>query len=94
MRRSPAWPGLEALAPTIVCDGLLLLDPALPARRLATITVPALVLDSTASAPWLRNAACATAQTLPSATHRSLDGTFHQVPPEILAPVLAAFFTC
>jgi hypothetical protein len=54
--------------------------------------VPALVLDSVASAPWLRRAARATADALPDARHLSLDGTFHQVPPEILAPVLADFF--
>lgn len=93
MRRSPAWPPLERLAPTLIYDGLLLLDPALPAGRLATIKVPALVLDSTASAPWLRNSARATAAALPQASQRSLDGTFHQVPPEILAPVLVDFFT-
>ena len=93
MRKSPAWPGLEALAPTLVYDGLLLLDPSLPAGLLAGITVPALVLDSTGSAPWLRNAAQATARALPNARHRSLDGTFHQLPPKVLAPALAAFFT-
>ena len=93
MRRSPAWPGLERLAPTIMYDGWLLLDPALPLARLAAITVPALVLDSTASAPWLRDSARATAAALPRASHRSLAGTFHQIPPEVLAPVLADFFT-
>lgn len=93
MRRSPAWSSLERLAPTLIYDGWLLLDPALPVARLATIAVPTLVLDSAASAPWLRNSARATAQALPDASHRSLDGTFHQIPPEILAPVLVELFT-
>ena len=93
MRRTAAWPSLEALAPTLVYDGLLLLDPSLPARRLAGITVPTLVLDSAASAPWLRNSSVATARAMPDARHLSLDGTFHQIPPETLAPVLTSFFT-
>jgi pimeloyl-ACP methyl ester carboxylesterase len=93
LRRSPAWPALEALAITIVYDGLLLLDPALPAERLAAITVPALVLESTGSAPWLRSSAQATARALPNARHLSLTGMFHQIPPETLAPVLIDYFT-
>jgi pimeloyl-ACP methyl ester carboxylesterase len=92
MRNAPHWPALEALAPSAVHDGYLVGDGTIPLARLAAITLPTLVLDSTGSAPWLRNASVATADALPNATHRSLDGTFHQIPPEILAPVLTEFF--
>lgn len=91
MRKAPHWPALEALAPSAVYDGLLVGDGSVPVTRLSAVTVPALVLDSTGSAPWLRNAAVAVAEALGNATHRSLDGTFHQIPPETLAPVVAEF---
>jgi alpha-beta hydrolase superfamily lysophospholipase len=93
MRRAPAWPALCALAPTVVYDGIIMGDGApLPARRMAALTVPTLVIDSTASPAWLRNAARATAGALAAGRHLSLDGTFHQLPADVLAPALAGFF--
>jgi pimeloyl-ACP methyl ester carboxylesterase len=92
MRKAPHWPMLEALAPSAVHDDLLVGDGSVPVDRLAAFTVPTLLLDSTGSAPWLRNAAAAVADALPKATHRSLDGTFHKLPPDVLAPVLIEFF--
>jgi len=92
MRRAPTWPALEAMAPTLVYDNLILRDGSLPADRLAAVTVPALVIDSAGSPDWLRQAAKAVAGALAHAQHRSLDGGFHNVPPEILGPVLGSFF--
>jgi pimeloyl-ACP methyl ester carboxylesterase len=92
MRNAPHWPTLEALAPSAVHDIYLVGDGSVPVTRLAALTVPTLVLDSTGSAPWLRKAAAATADAVPNATHRSLTGSFHQIPPETLAPVLTEFF--
>jgi pimeloyl-ACP methyl ester carboxylesterase len=91
--RRPAsmWPALEAMAPTLVYDNLILGDGSLPAERLAAVTVPTLVIDSTASPDWLRQAAKAVAGALADAQHRSLDGGFHDVPPQVLGPVLQAF---
>jgi pimeloyl-ACP methyl ester carboxylesterase len=92
MRRAPAWAAMAALAPSAVYDGILVGDGSLPAARLAALTVPTLVLDSTASPPWLRNASAATAGAIPGAARLSLDGTFHDIPPDTLAPALAGFF--
>jgi hypothetical protein len=50
------------------------------------------VLDGGASAPWQRSATQALARVLPRAVHRSLPGQTHGVDPEVLAPVLRAFF--
>jgi Alpha/beta hydrolase family len=91
LRQLPSWPGLEALAPTVVYDGLVMRGHRLPTARLAALSTPALVLDSTGSAPWMRAAARATAAALPGGIHRSLDGTFHLLTPPVLAPVLAGF---
>jgi hypothetical protein len=92
MRRSPVWPDLEKLAPTLVYDTTIGAD-GLPADRLATVTVPALLLDSRGTAPFLAAATRAVAQAIPGAGHLTLDGGFHDVPPPVLAPVLADFFT-
>ncbi len=91
MRSTPMWPALEKMAHTLVYDTTITGDGEVPAGRLAAVTVPALVLDSTGSPPWLRASAQTLAGALPDATHRSLDGQFHDVPPPVLAPVLAEF---
>jgi pimeloyl-ACP methyl ester carboxylesterase len=92
-RRSPMWTALEAMTPTLVYDAQVMGDNEVPTAVLSTIATPTLVLDSTASPTWLRSASAATTKALPNARHRSLDGSFHDVPPETLAPALAAFFT-
>lgn len=92
MRGAPMWPGMEAVSHTLVYDALVMGDSAVPTALLAKVDIPTLVLDSTGSAPWLRSAAAATAVALPQATHRSLDGGFHFLPPEVLAPALTEFF--
>jgi pimeloyl-ACP methyl ester carboxylesterase len=93
MRQAPVWPALCAMAPTALYDGVIMGDGgALPASRMAAVAVTALVLDSTASPAWLRSAARAAAGALGNARHLSLEGTFHQIPPGILGPVLVDFF--
>ena len=90
MRGVPAWSWMEGLAHTLAYDTTVTGDGALPAARLAMIAVPTVVVDSTGSPPRLRDAAAAAAGAIPGATHRSLPGGFHEVPPEELAPALRA----
>jgi pimeloyl-ACP methyl ester carboxylesterase len=92
MRNTPLWPALEGLAPTLLYDTAILGDTALPAQRLASVAAPTLVIDSGASPAYLRHAAQAAAGALPDARHHSLEGGFHDVAPEVLAPVLMEFF--
>ncbi len=75
---------------TLVYD-CLLLETASP-ELLASVRVPALVLDSTGSAGPLTDMARLAADHLPAATRRTLPGEWHGVPGEILAPELRAFF--
>jgi pimeloyl-ACP methyl ester carboxylesterase len=91
-RRSPAWPALQRMAPTLVYDTDVTGDGGLPVALLAEVVTPTLVLDSTSSAPWLRAAASAVAAALPRGRHRSLAGAFHRLPPDVLGPALAEFF--
>jgi pimeloyl-ACP methyl ester carboxylesterase len=92
MRRRPSWPVFEATAPTVVYDSLIVGDGSLPASRLAALTVPTLVIDSTGSPGWMRQVSRVVAGTLADARHRSLAGGFHDIPAEILGPVLESFF--
>jgi pimeloyl-ACP methyl ester carboxylesterase len=95
-RRSPMWPALEALGPSLGHDSAVMGDgtrgAAPPTERLAGVTVPTLVMDGSASPPWMREMARRVAGALPDARHRSLEGQTHDVGPAVLAPVLEEFF--
>jgi pimeloyl-ACP methyl ester carboxylesterase len=94
-RRTPMWAWLEGLAPTLAYDAVCLggNEQGVPAEMLASIRIPVLAVDSTGSAPFLRDAAAAVADAVPGAVRTSLEGGFHEVPVETLAPALAAFYT-
>jgi pimeloyl-ACP methyl ester carboxylesterase len=93
MRNAPMWPGLEEVAHTLAYDTAVV-GPGneVPTERLASVTVPTLVIDSTGSPEWLRRTAQAVADVLPNAHQRTLEGQFHDVAPEVLAPALQEFF--
>jgi pimeloyl-ACP methyl ester carboxylesterase len=89
------WQGLLALAPTLVYDGLAMGgdDQSLPADLLARVPVPVLGVTSTGTAlPWLSRTAEEVAAAVPDGRSVRLEGGFHEVPPEVLAPALAAFY--
>ncbi|MFI0352003.1 alpha/beta fold hydrolase [Actinomadura sp. 9N407] len=92
MRQSPTWAGMEKIAPTLRYDAAALGDGLLPAARLATLTIPALVMDGGASMDILRAASRAAADALPDAAYRTLPGQEHAVAAEAIAPALAEFF--
>jgi pimeloyl-ACP methyl ester carboxylesterase len=92
MRQTPIWSLFESVAPTLAYDNVIMGDGSVPVERLASITVPTLVIDGGASPAFMHNAAQAVAQALPNAKHRTLEGQTHDVAPEILAPMLEEFF--
>jgi pimeloyl-ACP methyl ester carboxylesterase len=92
MRAGPGWPGLEQLAPTLIYDMNVLGDGRVPVGRLAGLHVPTLVLTGGQSPPWLQEPAAAVAAALPDSTCRILPEQTHAVNPEVLAPILRAFF--
>jgi pimeloyl-ACP methyl ester carboxylesterase len=92
MRSQPGWALLEAIAPTLAYDDEVLAGGIVPRELTSTIAVPALVLAGGASPEGLRQAATATADALPAAEYRTLEGQTHDVAPEALAPVLVEFF--
>jgi hypothetical protein len=91
MRDAPFWPTLEQAAHTLVYDTKI--TSSLPLDRVSAIITPVLVLASRGSderlptwGRWLRD-------TLPDASLRTLEGEWHGVAPEVLAPELTEFFT-
>lgn len=89
MRNAPFRPALEKMAHTLVYESMILA--ALPAGLLASIQVPALVIDGTTSPEVMRNAAKSLAEALPAGSYRSLEGQGHDIVPAVLAPVLEEF---
>jgi len=92
IRAQPGWAMLEAIAPTLAYDDEVLAGGSVPRDLTSTIAVPAMVLAGGASPQVLQQAAKATADALPTAEHRTLDGQTHDVASEPLAPVLVGFF--
>ncbi|HZD56201.1 MAG TPA: alpha/beta hydrolase [Anaerolineales bacterium] len=92
MRETPVWSMFESVAPTLAYDNAIMGDGSVPAQRMASVTVPTLVLDGGASPAFMHSAAQAAADALPKAQHRTLEGQTHDVAPDALAPVLAEFF--
>lgn len=92
LRRSPGWPALAAVAPTLAYDDAVLGSGLIPAERLAAIGTRSMVVDGGASPAFLRDASRAVADALPRGRHRTLTGQTHDVAPQVLAPVLADFF--
>jgi pimeloyl-ACP methyl ester carboxylesterase len=96
MRQSPSWAQMEAIGHTLVYDSrimgdMLRGDPA-PLEQWASVTTPILVLDGTATYPFLHASADALAAVLPDAERATLEGQDHGPAPEVLAPVLVGFF--
>jgi len=91
MRQAPFWPAQEAFAHTLIYDATIMGDFSLPTERVATVTVPTLVIDG-GETSWLTHAAQAVVDALPNAQRRTLKGQPHNVAPEALAPALVEFF--
>ena len=84
------WPQIEALTHTIVYD--LTITRSLPMPELSSIQTPSLIINSMVTGDFMHNWTKDTADALPNGVHLTLDGEWHSVPPEILAPVMIAFF--
>jgi pimeloyl-ACP methyl ester carboxylesterase len=100
-RTSPMWPGLEAIAHTLLYDGACMGDNRPPTDRLARITRPTLVATGGASpasfvgggGDFFAKAADAIAAGIPRAQRQTVEGQTHQVDPKVMASVLERFFT-
>ena len=96
VRAERMWSAFQAVAHTLAYDGAVVGDTMsgrpLPAERVASVTVPTLVIVGSAVAAWARNSVQAPADALPNGRVCTLQGEFHAVAPGILAPALEQFF--
>ena len=95
LRRTPFWPGMEAVAPTLAYDHAAILgEPwSVQAELAARVSVPALVMAGDAGLPFMPDAARVLSQAIPQGQLRLLEGQTHEVNPGVLAPVLVEFLT-
>ena len=95
-RTEPWWPALEAVAHTTPYDAAItvpyLTGRPLPTQRWSKVTMPTLVLDGEVSPSFMREGTKALAGILPNATSTTFPGQGHGAPPEMIAPILTAFF--
>ena len=93
MRQQPMWPMFEAIGPTLAYDAAALgEDGSVPIAKATRVAVPTLVMDGSASFPFMHATAVALAKAIPNAKHRVLEGQTHEVQAEVLVPVLVEFF--
>ena len=97
MRGEPWWTRMEAVAPTLLYDSEVMGDISregtIPTELLGAVGAPTLVLCGGASPGWMIDVGRQVAEGLPDGRIAVLEGQEHVVPPEMLAPVLAKFFT-
>jgi pimeloyl-ACP methyl ester carboxylesterase len=93
MRKTPMWTAFEASAPTLAYDAAVLgEDRDVPTALAARLHVPALVMNGSASYPFMRETARALADAMPTGRYQELAGQRHDVEAEAVAPVLVDFF--
>lgn len=93
MREQPWFTPLATIGHTLLYDAAALGDEsAVPHDKAARISMQTLVMDGSASFPFMHVAAVALAEAMPNGEQRTLDGQTHEVQPEVLAPVLIDFF--
>jgi pimeloyl-ACP methyl ester carboxylesterase len=94
IRQTPMWPLWESIGHTLAYDHIAALgeDASVPTERAARVVVPTLVMNGSASFPFMLTTAIALANAMPKGQHRTLEGQTHEVAAEAIAPVLVEFF--
>jgi pimeloyl-ACP methyl ester carboxylesterase len=93
-RQSPAWPQIEAVAPTLAYDHTAILgqEASVPLERAARVLAPTLLMNGGASFPFMYETAQALSQAMPHARLHTLEGQSHAPTEDALAPALQTFF--
>lgn len=94
MRRSPSWPAMEAVGPTLAYDSAAMGDRTggtIPLEALGRVSVPTLVLVGGADHGFMVDVAHRLADGLPDAHFEQMEGAGHDVGPEVVVPRLVPF---
>lgn len=92
MRAAPFWRGLEALAHTLSYDVRITARGPARLTEVSTLAMPTLLLEGSASPPWMREAIARLGAAIPESTQRTLEGQTHDVDVAVLAGALRDFF--
>jgi pimeloyl-ACP methyl ester carboxylesterase len=88
---APVKPLMEAIAPTYVYDWTIAASTTM--KHISSVPIPTLVLDSTGTGQEMNDGVDEIVKALPHSTHKRLDGEWHGLPVEVLAPELAQFYS-
>jgi hypothetical protein len=95
-RTEPWFAGLEAVAPTLAYDVAVLegTQEGRPMSRSLTehVTQPTLVIVSSPGLPWMHSGCQVLVEAMRNARLIRLEGEFHRLQPEVLAPAISEFF--
>lgn len=94
MRAGPAWPAMEAIAPTLAYDSAAMGDReggVVPVGLLAGVAVPTLVLVGGADHGFMVDVARRMVDALPDARFEQMVGASHDAGPDVVVPRLLPF---
>jgi hypothetical protein len=92
LKLTPIWSKMKANAASLPYGVAVCGDFNIPKKLVGSINIPTIVIDSSKSPGMLRDAVRTVADLLPQGHQVTLDGKIHDVPPEILVPVLEKFY--
>ena len=92
-RRSPGWPGMVAIAPTLAYDDAAMGDSTVPVDVAAGLGIPTLALVGGASPDFLSYGVRTLADVVPGARFDVVDGQTHDVAADAVAPHLLRFLS-
>jgi hypothetical protein len=92
MERLPMWKGLTAMAHTLAYDTIELME-QYPALGIKGINVKTLVAYGSASPSFMRDTAHRLSKDIMNAKLQPVEGQVHDVKADVLAPILAKFFS-
>lgn len=90
--KADEWKILEAVAPTILYDYIIMGTGLTPIEAAKLVTVPTLVLNGSEGLTFINDALEKIVQALPRGQRQTLKGQTHAPSGKVLAPVLTAFF--
>jgi pimeloyl-ACP methyl ester carboxylesterase len=81
IQQSPMWPGLVAMAPSMVYDATITATLAVPTAEMVAVPVPTLIVNGSQTWPVLRDAAHRLAKLMSGARHVEVPAANHDIPP-------------
>ena len=92
IRKSPMFPGLEAMAQSVVYDSTITTEMAVPTPAMCAVTVPTMVLTGAETWPNLSAAAVGLAGSMPAAKYLQVPGAAnHDIPVEQTSAIMRSF---